>query len=476
MNLKLWKNFTKKSKSTLRPTAAADYDLTVYLKEDTTLDKPTFLLDSVDLSCNYAQFSGRYYFIQDIRMGITHQYELECITDYAATYKNIIGQANLFVERSSHTYDVDINDNFLSQKQTFQKDFAKFDPWYNSDVSEKWVARNAGCYVLRVVGELNDTSSTSDNPGITTLLISGKELAYALDFLFNDGNFTDVITDAIVKAFFNPFQYILSLRWVPVDLLKFQSNFSSLDSFHKLSLGWWTPTKTVQGLTDYIYGTLLKGFHVIRKKMPVMARRYNDFRDFNPNWTRIKLYVPFIGNIEIDANDYYSNNLYTTYKIDLIAGKGLFFIEYTSSNDSRVIYQSSFEFGCDMQIGQMATNLPQIAGDVAGGIAYSYSGNALAAAHSYMSAVTNFYQPTPSIKGQQASRVTCDTLEIGVIRYTADGAEFPMYYSGRPLYQHKQISSIPGYIKCADADIDLSGLAGDREEVNSLLNGGFYYE
>ena len=475
MNLKLWKNFTKKSKSTLRPTAAADYDLTVYLKEDTTLDKPTFLLDSVDLSCTYALFSGRYYFIEDIRMGITHQYEVICITDYGATYKNVMGQQTFFIERASAAYDVLINDDLVSQKQTYQKDFTKFDPFYASDASEKWVDDD-GCYVVRVIGEENDTQSVSDNPGITTLLMTGSELAEGLNFLFNDGNFTDGITDALVKAFFNPFQYILSIRWVPVNYTFYLSNHSSLDPFHKFATGWWMPKKDVGGVEYNVNGTLLKGFDVIKKKIPVMAKRYNDFRDYNASWTRFKLYIPFVGNIEIDPNDYYSNDLYTVYKIDLISGKGQFFIEYGSSQKERVIYQTSFDFGCDMQIGQMATNLAQIAGDVAGGAAYSYSGNALAAAHSYVSAVTNFYQPTPSIKGQPSSRAVADVLEVGVIRYTSDTAEIPMYYSGRPLYQHKQISSIPGYIKCADADIELSGLAGDREQVNSLLNGGFYYE
>ena len=120
MTLNLWKNFTKKAKSTAQPSGQPDYSLTVYLKEDTTLDAPVFLCDSVDLACNYAAFQSRYYFVRDIRMGITGQYELICETDYLATHKSAIGNSTFFVERSSYTYEVNISDPAVSQKQTYE--------------------------------------------------------------------------------------------------------------------------------------------------------------------------------------------------------------------------------------------------------------------------------------------------------------------------------------------------------------------
>lgn len=464
MNLKLWKNFTKKSKSTLRPTAAADYDLTVYLKEDTTLDKPTFLLDSVDLSCNYAQFSGRYYFIQDIRMGITHQYEVECITDYAATYKNIMGQSTFFIERSSHTYDVNITDNYISQKQTYailQHQVNVFDDLGYLSVS-------SGSFILRVVGAQGIQTQTVENPGITSYLVAPWELEQILDFLFTDTNFTDVITDGIVKAFFNPFQYIVDLIWVPIDIFNYDLHHPSALR-NQVRIGWWNTLVGAIVLNENFYST---------EALPTFTKRYNDFRDLNSDWTKFKVYAPLIGQFEISAIDVYQDDLYIHYLIDSVSGSGLFLITHGSNNASgaKIIYQETFDFGVKVQIGQVATNVVNIGSNLLSAAGSAVSGNYVSTATSVMNAIMNTIQPTPSVKGQSANKIIYKNPFLSILRYTADTAEIPMYFSGRPLYQHKQISSIPGYIKCADADIDLSGLAGDREQVNSLLNGGFYYE
>lgn len=474
MILQLWRNFTKKSKSTARPITAPDATFDVYLKEDTSFESPTFLLDDVSTNYNYACWDGRYYFISGIDRGITGQYEIKCETDFGATFRDIIGNAILFVERSSHTYDININDSYLSQKQTYQKDFTKFNPFENDD----YISNTTGSYVVRMVGADGDLTSSSSlwNPGVTTLLMYGEELASGLDFLFKDSNFSDVITDAIVKAFFNPFQYILSIKWVPISYSKYGSAHLNLNQFHKMQSGWWAPTKTIGGLTDNVRGILLEGYDVIRKKIPVMARRYNDFRDFNANWTKIKCYAPFVGNFEIDPVDYYSNSLYAVYKLDLISNKALFMIEYSNDNTAKIIFQHAFDFGVDLQIGQNSSNVAQVIGDVASAAGNAYAGNFVAAAASGVDAVANVIQPTPSYKGQPSTRVAYDTLEFGIIRYTADSAEFMTEYAGRPLYQKKKISDIPGYIKCSEADLNMPGFSTDRDAVNALLNGGFYYE
>jgi len=475
MLLELWSNFTKKEKSTLQPSTAADASFDVYLKEGTTVDKPSFLLDLASTNYNYARWEGRYYFVTNIKRDITGQYEIQCETDHGATFKGTIGSSILFVERASNIYDVNINDDFLSQKQTYQKDFDKFNPFADNNYV---TAATGGSYVVRTVGADADLSQSQVlwNPGTTCLLMHGAELSYALDFLFTSSNFTDVITDGLVKSFFNPFQYFLSIKWVPISISRYQTAHPSLDQFHKLQSGWWAPMKTDGGLADNVRGTLLEGYDVIRKKIPMMARRYNDFRDFNANWTRFKFYVPFVGNVDIDPIDYYSNSLYAVYKIDLISSKALFMIEYDNGNNAKVIFQHSFDFGVDLQIGQNASNVMQLAGDVAGAAANIAVGNYVAAAGEAVNAISNIISPTPSYKGQPSTRVSYDTLEFGIIRYTADSAEFMTNFVGRPLYQNRLISQIPGYIKCGGADLAISGLAGDREAVNALLNGGFFYE
>ena len=93
LELKLWDNFSKRKKSTAQPTGTPVATVDVYLKEETSLDKPVFLLEGHGLTARYAKFQDRYYFIRDIRRNITNQYEIECDTDYGATYKSEIGNS-----------------------------------------------------------------------------------------------------------------------------------------------------------------------------------------------------------------------------------------------------------------------------------------------------------------------------------------------------------------------------------------------
>ena len=50
---------------------------------------------------------------------------------------------------------------------------------------------------------------------------------------------------------------------------------------------------------------------------------------------------------------------------------------------------------------------------------------------------------------------------------------------GKPLYQTKVLSTIPGYIKCADGECSAVGdfmFEGEREAVGEFLVNGFFYE
>ena len=41
---------------------------------------------------------------------------------------------------------------------------------------------------------------------------------------------------------------------------------------------------------------------------------------------------------------------------------------------------------------------------------------------------------------------------------------------------YQTISSLPGYIKCENADISITGTDSECEKIKSFMNGGFFYE
>jgi hypothetical protein len=55
-------------------------------------------------------------------------------------------------------------------------------------------------------------------------------------------------------------------------------------------------------------------------------------------------------------------------------------------------------------------------------------------------------------------------------------AEFPIAVAGRPLMQNVQLGTLSGLVKCGNASLDMPYPEPVREQVNQLLNSGFYLE
>ena len=64
MNINVWSNFTKRRNSTAQPTGGTQK--TVYLKEQTSIEHPSFILAEPLANYNYVQAFGNYYFVTDV--------------------------------------------------------------------------------------------------------------------------------------------------------------------------------------------------------------------------------------------------------------------------------------------------------------------------------------------------------------------------------------------------------------------------
>ena len=96
------------------------------------------------------------------------------------------------------------------------------------------------------------------------------------------------------------------------------------------------------------------------------------------------------------------------------------------------------------------------------------------------SVLTSANHRSTSIKGTNQGRsvfadvnirltqVSLDTEDIDDARYIARW--------GRPVGVTHAISNHSGYVQCEKASIEMAGETFEREEINSFLNSGFYYE
>ena len=86
MEIRLYKNFVKRSDSTEQPTGAY-ITKQVRLKENTSVNAPTFLLSEYDDAYNYVYVPrwNRYYFRNDTTLNIQGVFELSLTFDHLAT-------------------------------------------------------------------------------------------------------------------------------------------------------------------------------------------------------------------------------------------------------------------------------------------------------------------------------------------------------------------------------------------------------
>ena len=93
--------FSKKINSTKQPTNELTDARSVYLKDSTSEDMPTFVLSGDLFDYNYCSWGNRYYFINDIRSVHNNMTEIDCVLDVLATYKTEILSGTYFVSYSS---------------------------------------------------------------------------------------------------------------------------------------------------------------------------------------------------------------------------------------------------------------------------------------------------------------------------------------------------------------------------------------
>ena len=85
MQITYYSGFSKRINSTKRPTAGTGTTLTnVLLKDGADVINPVFTINTLDMSINYVEAFGNYYFCE-VKNLDGHRSELRCTLDYLAT-------------------------------------------------------------------------------------------------------------------------------------------------------------------------------------------------------------------------------------------------------------------------------------------------------------------------------------------------------------------------------------------------------
>lgn len=446
MNIKTYQNFSKRVNETKVPTTGGT-DVTVELKQATSIANPVFILSGFDPSMNYIEVPGwsRKYFVTDFRKGNNDLFEVSCAEDYAGTWKSNIGNYTCFIERSASNYNTKIHDGSVSNESGVT---------HTDSATTSCGFGNLGI-IMRVMGR-------EDNGGIGTYYTTLINMSHWFGNIFGqidtDPTFAD-IQNLVVVAASNPAQYVVGVYTTPIGAATYGANCTNTTLYmggHKTDI-------SIDKITTH---TASIGTFTIAKPTGI----YNDFRKYDPSFSRYTLYIPTIGEVAL-SGDLIDTTLTVDVGADLLSGDLFFALK--SDGDVFATYTSN----CYSSFGVGGVNpLSGVLSSALGTAAALTNPSPIGAVSGVISGVRNVMQESPSIISTQGGNgCIAQHKEMILTVVQRDSGDIPTAVVGRPCCKNLQIGNLSGYVKCGNASIDIPGTKAEKDAVNALLNGGFYY-
>lgn len=456
-------NSTVQGSHTLEvPVSLKDYSSIMTPSLIVNLSSSQIFTSSGTLNHVYIPHFGRYYYVANWTWenGV---WRADCTVDVLATWKSIIGSSSQYILRASADSDGTVFDSMYPVKNAITETFnAVSPPWTVSD----------GYYVIGIInkqgsafGAVNYYAFTAG--GFSTLC----DKLFGSDYL-SSTEIAAIEQDMSMetwKSLYNPFQYIVSCVYVPVDI-------SSRLTTATVYVGYWSLGLTAGKLVD------VRPVPVTLTLTWPATPHPNESRGtyvYCGPYTEVDLDVQPFGHVQLPSDIVYADGgVSLAIEIDVITGVGTC---YVGGRGSPYMTMQSM-VGVTIQMAQMArdymgTATTAISG-VAGTVGAALSGDIAGAIASGASAIDSTVRsqvPRLSTLGRTGGFSALTTPVILIIRYRAIVDE-DNNRLGRPLCKEKTISTIPGYILCENAAVNTRGTSEENSMIVDFMNGGFYYE
>lgn len=435
MLLKVWSNFYKDKKSTKQPNQTDAREVEITLKENTSVINPTFILRwDMTPEFNYCQWIAAFYYVEDVTIRSKDVYEIRCSMDRLASYRGDILASTQFVLRSASQYNLNLRDSEIAPAFNVTK----------TVLNTNCALLSGSTYLLRVMGK----GSAGSPYGINTFVATQQGIQGIIDAAFNNAAFNtttfglDELLALLKCIFFDPSQYILSVNWLPVDI-------NPSGGQESIYLGWYQTGWTARLLEDI--GT----YQHIAISTP--SRVYNDFRDFDENFTRFLLSIPCVGVVSLNPNDVYAG-LSVAVTVEYLTGDVTYYIYNTTTSACVGKYRTNVN--CSIQIG---------------GVNNAINGSSIVSG--ITSAVTELSAPHANIIGNVGSQMEIlNDHEFRLTRIVQGSAESPYLNKGKPLNQYKVLNTLSGFTQCQNAILSSGAYGQVKEEIESAMNSGFIIE
>ena len=511
MQINFYTGFEKKINSTKQPSvggtgnSTAVHNVTGILKEPCSILHPvislqnTPVVSSIPSVCTYAYIPvfSRYYWVDDWYwedgLWVVH-----LDVDVLASWKSVIGEQTEYILRTDSTDWGNFNGSVCDVTYPATTDFTIAQDNFTSPFVTQ---ESQGVYVVGIIGSDN----TNAVGAVSYYALTASEFGALKSTLFGEAGLekmglwdiatqTWLITDVgeqFFKTMYNPFQYIVSCNWFPVDPTSILGA-----SVSQLKIGWWTYTLTGKLMSQK---TGLFADSVVQlTSHPDSAR--GRYMNHNP-YTQRTLYGRF-GSIPIDTSYFDLDNpivsdpykyIINIYTVDYITGQCLVQIyasRYSDGTGRILLHKTEFLIGVPIQLAQIGRDYlgavssaitaggeiasGAVTGAVAGGIGGAVVGAIANGANGIYNAI-NTLMPRLETSGVNGSFIG-NSLATMIISKFIIVVDEDIHHRGRPLCVSRQISTLSGFILCAEGDIDIDAYDSERQEIKTFLTNGFFWE
>lgn len=471
--------FNKRMNSTAQPdTTGATYNC--LLKSPSSIVSPTLILQlptgvnpSLYNYC-YIEIYHRYYYVREMTFNDAC-WEIDLVVDPLASWKTNIGEYSGYILRSSSQYDGTILDMTYPANSSITKSVVTSDTGWTTDITK-------GKFVVGIAGTATQYYMFSYETFNAFLnLLFSDDYANAL---LGNKTWTEIFPE--LKAESNPMQYITSIYWFPLTSIFIGSTTS-------IRVGWVdVPASSMPiGGDDAILNETNIYVNILEiPKHPQSLTRGN-YLNMSP-FSHYSLYYPCFGQFDLNPSEVGNcTSISTRLILDMRIGSAkLFIYGFQQGQESVLLTQAGGQIGTPFQISQIynvgfgASNIISAVGGMASSILARNPAGAIETAASAIGDAASSFIPSARTIGSTGSFADYLTSSTGINNFSQiilqgifnEVVAEDFDHRGRPLCQVKQISSIPGFIMCADADIGIWGTVDEQQQIREYMEEGFFYE
>lgn len=453
--------FKKHENSTAQPTGGTEFSCNIKSPSSLVTPIAEFSSASNPIAYNYAYISefSRYYFIDDwtFDRGLWIA-SLRC--DVLATYKTEIGGTNLYILRSSATYNTYVKDNYYPMTGDEEED-------YDSDgaMISTLTPFTDGVYVLNIIGT-NTGSSTLYEFTPTQFVTFLRNLFTAID------GFTpaDVI-QSVKNLIFDPMKYINGCMWFP-------AGFTGAQTSSNVKVGMWDSGVKAKLISEPT--KLMEDRQFTITKHPQSATR-GQYLNMAP-YTQYNLYFQPFGLISLDASALMdsTNDIHTYVYVDALTGEAELYV--IGSYNTTILASVKAQYGVPLNLKEDRFNLGNAVSTAmqVGSMLISQDPSNLETA-----LIGGASAGIGSIAGAISGVVTNLGASGGILNFTRPRVLYSRFFrivdedntnNGRPLCEVHTPSSLTGFMQVMKGEIEINGTQDEANQIRRWLEGGFYYE